>query len=86
MCEVVERDRAMASAAITGRSTWADLWRGLAAADRITGRTFCASIPDRPALALLHMPVIHLGFRWRMVLACASICATRPAQLQSVDG
>ena len=28
--------------AIIVRSTWAELWRGLAAVDRITERTFCA--------------------------------------------
>jgi hypothetical protein len=46
------RDRFATPDAIIGRPVRADLWRGLAAVDRITERTFCAAIPDRPALAL----------------------------------
>ena len=37
--------------------------RELAAGDRIMERAFCAGPVDRLTIGLLHMPVIHLGFR-----------------------
>ena len=55
--------RRLPTVAITGRPTWPALQHGLTVVDRIMERTFCAALPDRPVLALLHMPVIHLGFR-----------------------